>query len=984
MVHLARLSAPLIAALLAVAPTLGAQSLTAGALAGVARDARGTPVPGALVTVTDLAGGPARVATTSPGGAFAVRLLVPGTYEVLVERIGFRPLRVTGIPVSPGQTARVDAALSADAAATQVETAAFRAGVRGGFGPPAGLRFGAEELAGLPAERRELGTVATFSPLLAPGGELAAGPGVVVDGVAFHSVVLPAGTPDPLGTAAFAWRYLERAEVLAAPVDVEWGGAAPYTLHAFTRRGGRAFAADAGAWWSGGSLPAADGFASGGSHSGLEGGATLGGPLGQGAGQFVFGAEVRSLESPLQLASRSGDLASTLATLAADSFGVALRGTPDVVKTQTGSGFARFDWRTAGGQAISVRAAGATLLSPQRRAFTDLAEGGGSAKGTDLLASAEVAAPLDDDVGVEVRGTFERSSRDYASGDSAFTLTRVVSGALGFGAHEGFPGRYARTSAGGSAVVHARAGRHLLKAGGGGDYVTHDRAYAAGAAGQFTFSGADDFATGRGVFAQTLGASSTASFNVPRFYGFVQDTWTPSAGVELALGVRYDVENIPASDIPLDLDWGVRTGMATSDVKPSASRIAPRASLTITPPRGGWRLRAEGGIYTGESDPSVLAEAVGSGAKLRVRRGLDVPWSWGAAPDSASVPGTARTLTILTPQWGPPRAARAGLALSTALPGSTALHFDAEWRRTDFLPRRADLNLLPSASRADQYGRPLFGTLVQRGTLLLAQPGTDRRFTDFDRVSAIDLDGWMEWMAFSVAVERRPTAGLRLMAGYTFSRTRDNLLAADGVTPGGIPVPFLADGADWSEGRSSLDAPHRGVLLAELRGAGGRTPSLAAVFRVRSGDPFTAGFRAGVDANGDGSVANDPAFVDPSVAGYSAVASSWSCLRSQEGGFAVRNACRGPVVHSLDLRAGVDLLRRGDHAARLTVDGLNLLGGERGPVDAALFLVDPTRALTTDAQGRVVVPLVANPGFGEPLLRRATGRTLRIGLQLAY
>jgi hypothetical protein len=49
-----------------------------------------------------------------------------------------------------------------------------------------------------------------------------------------------------------------------------------------------------------------------------------------------------------------------------------------------------------------------------------------------------------------------------------------------------------------------------------------------------------------------------------------------------------------------------------------------------------------------------------------------------------------------------------------------------------------------------------------------------------------------------------------------------------------------------------------------------------------------------------------------------------------------------------------------------------------------VYLVDPTRALTTDAQGRVVVPLVANPDFGKPLLRRGSGRTLRVSLQLAY
>ncbi|HEX6750653.1 MAG TPA: carboxypeptidase regulatory-like domain-containing protein [Longimicrobium sp.] len=985
MAFLARRSTvPLLAACLAVAPPLRAQSLTAGALAGVARDPRGTPVAGALVTITEAPGGVARTANTDGGGGFGVRLLPPGTYDVLVERIGFQPLRVTGVPVSPGQTTQLDAALTAAAAADRVEAVPFRAGVRGGFGPPSALRFAAGDLDALPAERRELGTVLSFAPLLAPGGDLFSARRVVVDGVPFRAVPLPAGFPDPLGTAAFAWRFLERAEVLSAPADVEWGGAAPATLHAFTRRGGRAFAADAGAWWSGGSLPAADGFASGGSHSGLEGGATLGGPLGQGAGEFVLGAEVRSLDTPLQLSSRAGEFASTVATVALDSFGVALAGTPERVKTELGSAFARFDWRSAGGQAFSVRAAGSTLLTPERRAFTDLAEGGGSAKGSDLLASAALAVPVDNDIGIELRGTFENSTRSYDSGDTAFALTRIVSGALGFGAHEGFPGKFSRMSSGGTAVAHVRAGRHLFKAGGGGELVNHDRAFAPGATGEFTFSGTDDFARGLGVFAQTLGASPSVSFSVPRVWAFAQDTWTPRPGIELALGVRWDMEKIPASDIPLDLDWGVRTGIATSSVRPNANRIAPRGSLTIAPAGGAWRLRAEGGVYTGESDPGVLAEAVGSSAALRIRRGVDVPWTWGAAPDSAAVPGTTRTLTLLTPEWGPPRAARAGLSLSHALPGATTLHVGAEWRRTDFLPRRADLNLLPGPTAQDQYGRPLFGTLVQRGTLLLAQPGTGRRFTDFDRVSAIDLDGWMEWAAATVAIERRPATGLRLMAGYTFSRTRDNLLTAGVSAPGDLPVPFLADGADWSEGRSSLDVPHRGVLLAELRGGGRWAPSLAAVYRARSGDPFTAGFRAGVDANGDGSASNDPAFVDPSVPGYSEVAAGWSCLSSQQGGFAVRNGCRGPTVQSLDLRLGVDVLRSGNHAARLTIDGLNLVGGERGPVDAALYLVDPARALSTDAQGRVVVPLVANPGFGEPLLRRATGRTVRIGLQLAY
>jgi hypothetical protein len=172
--------------------------------------------------------------------------------------------------------------------------------------------------------------------------------------------------------------------------------------------------------------------------------------------------------------------------------------------------------------------------------------------------------------------------------------------------------------------------------------------------------------------------------------------------------------------------------------------------------------------------------------------------------------------------------------------------------------------------------------------------------------------------------------------------------------------------------------------MAEWRGGGARTPAVALVYRFRSGDPFTAGFRQGVDANGDGSAANDPAFLDPAVPGFSALASSWSCLSGGAGAFAVRNACRGPAVHSLDARVGVDVLRSGAHGVRLTVDGLNLLGGGSGPRDNAVYLVDPSRSLSTDAGGRVVVPLIANPDFGQPLLRRGSGRTLRVSLQLAY
>ena len=52
--------------------------------------------------------------------------------------------------------------------------------------------------------------------------------------------------------------------------------------------------------------------------------------------------------------------------------------------------------------------------------------------------------------------------------------------------------------------------------------------------------------------------------------------------------------------------------------------------------------------------------------------------------------------------------------------------------------------------------------------------------------------------------------------------------------------------------------------------------------------------------------------------------------------------------------------------------------------DRALLLIDPSGSITTDAQGNVVLPLVANPHFGKLLIRRGEGRVVRIGLRVGY
>lgn len=107
------------------------------------------------------------------------------------------------------------------------------------------------------------------------------------------------------------------------------------------------------------------------------------------------------------------------------------------------------------------------------------------------------------------------------------------------------------------------------------------------------------------------------------------------------------------------------------------------------------------------------------------------------------------------------------------------------------------------------------------------------------------------------------------------------------------------------------------------------------------------------------------------------------CLRSQSREFAQRNSCRSSGVHSLDVRLEVPTVSLGGYPLSLTVDLVNLLESDVGLVDQAVYLIDPTRSVTTT--GSVThVPLKANPNFGNTLIRDSSGRFLRVGLRVNW
>lgn len=96
--------------LLAVALPARAQ-LGAAALAGRVVDQAGAGAPGATVIAVADATNVARTATSGADGEFLLPALAPGTYRVVVELHGFKPLTRAGVRIATGETVTLDLAL---------------------------------------------------------------------------------------------------------------------------------------------------------------------------------------------------------------------------------------------------------------------------------------------------------------------------------------------------------------------------------------------------------------------------------------------------------------------------------------------------------------------------------------------------------------------------------------------------------------------------------------------------------------------------------------------------------------------------------------------------------------------------------------------------------------------------------------------------------------------------------------------------------
>ncbi len=145
-----------------VAPAL-AQTVT-GAVRGTVTDPSGAIVPGATVTVTNVATNVATTAVTDQAGQYAVRNLQIGQYKLEVVAAGFSNASFGPFSLEIDQTAKVDVPLSVGGAATTVEVSSELQPILQTENATTGETFTQNTINSLPLNGRDFSQLTVFSP----------------------------------------------------------------------------------------------------------------------------------------------------------------------------------------------------------------------------------------------------------------------------------------------------------------------------------------------------------------------------------------------------------------------------------------------------------------------------------------------------------------------------------------------------------------------------------------------------------------------------------------------------------------------------------------------------------------------------------------------------------------------------------------------------------------------------------------------------
>ena len=926
--------ATVLAVMLLAATPAFSQVIGAGNMDGRLVDATGAVLPGVAVTVLNNDTGLTRSTVTESSGRFTFLSLPVGPYTLTAELSGFQTLKREGLVMTVGalqslgdltiEVATVEEIVTVTAESPLIETAR----------PVVAATFNKRAIENLPIQGRDFKNFALNTPNVVPpdpssgrttismGGMKGIDTNITVDGADFNNTFFGSATGQPeVPYFVVSQEAVQEFQVLANGYSAEFGRSGGGFLNVVTKSGtndihGSGFFFGRGDWGRGTLQDGTGRDLDNSAFSQQQFGGSIGGPIVKDKAHFFVSVDRQGFDRPVRIQFNSdvtgicntqiygqliggvdclsdeerdtSELLDNTAVLAKVNIQLNTNNTLSLrynFSDFTGENF----FSTAGGVAGSIQSVaenGTNLEANTAHSFV--------ASNTTVIGTNKFNE-------LRFQYSFEERPRLGQSNDLP---TIAIDNTGTFGKQWFLPITSDHKRLQFTDNFTYLFGDHDVKMGVDANITDTSQAFFGWGGGYYRFFTLDDYVNNNpflyfqrvGLNGFTTRESGTISLGQKELALYVQDTWRPSPGLTLNLGLRWEGQWNPNAPEMTDGKQsrnpdnpGLDTiGLVQGDVPNDQNNIAPRFGFAWDPGNDGKTVvRGGAGIFYSRTNLLLMANSFTANAHrqaLFILAFSSIPLPFpevfpeeglpGGLPAGSDLTLPASDVAFFDNAFNNPRTTRINIGMEHEIAPNLSVGVDYVFADTVNGQRRVNRNLTPPIG-VDDVGRALFdGSRVD---------------STYNQFQAEESTARRRFNSLVLSARKRFADDFQFQAFYTLSQLKtddDNERSSSGFR-NTQPENLDADYAD-----SELDLRHRLVASAVFN-----LPAdfvFSTLLSVNSGRPFNV--EAGGDSNGD-SNGNDRAIVNDSNRALAQAAG-----QDLSDGLQPRNSARQPSSFAMDIR----------------------------------------------------------------------------------
>ena len=883
---------------------LAQTDVTTARIAGVVKEASGSPLPGVTVEAKNQETGFTATAVSDKDGAYRLLNLTTGKYTLSASLSGFNTVSRPNIEVRLGTAPTVNFNMQL-ASVSETITVTSRTPVIEVTNTQASTTIDTEQLKSLPINGRNFTNLVLLTPEtrvesergnVAISGQRGINTNITVDGVDYNNAFFGGSTGVAEGRAPFSIsaESVKELTVITNGASVEFGRSGGGFVNVITKSGtnemhGSGFYYDQPksliSDYKNGVKPADQ-------HK-SQFGASLGGPVMRDK-LFYFGSydkQDKSLTVPINPLVLNSAIFTKWPVLASG---------PTYAQTQNGwVGFGRIDYQASNAQRFMLRGNRATYLGDNGTSSS--ANRTDSYNGLERMDSGAYVGSWSGMFGTnalnDLNGTW---SREYTPrGDKSPTLPEIQVGSFSYGGVSFLPIISTAKRKGFEDTFTYMLGKHVLKAGAQYDDTTISQTFKGNWRGVFVFPSADALVNGKwtqyrqfgGLGGLTADQAGTVAFGQKETALFVQDQWYLLPNVTLTAGVRYEKLDNPNDTVLNTAQKNANGTYALNGTIPDVNnQFSPRLGISWSPGDQRTVVRASAGRFWSRTPAILWSQLFSSngvrGTQYIINAGANGPTdplapAWGTAWNPVGVERidftkvtniAAPGIFAVSSDFTNPRTDRFTLGTEREIMRETAVGIDYTYAKAVDLERLTDLNLAYDGTSSTN-GMPHYGARPNKA---------------YARVTTYTSDATSKYQALTGTFRRRFTNNFQASANVTYSKDKDN-----DSNERNYSGPQLEDMNNLNGGWAYSVRDQRWKASANFVWA---TPWLglgvSGAYRYYTGSPYSAVL--GADSNGDGVFTDRPTIgcADPTK------------CQLGEGTHLARDSFHAPEQHYLDLRLG--------------------------------------------------------------------------------